>query len=220
MNWLEKIDKSYLDIAEKNNNEKYIFTFPCSFSKNNNILIYKDGNYLKNRRSKLKILICEEGNRRIYLSDDEIIDMVQVSKYSEEFINYMKDLQKNRSRKEKFRLLDNEFDLYCPNSFNFQFEEKEIKTKADFDISFNSLMVLALLIIDKELTFGNADNARNQVQLFLILTSFYSLGKYENELKKVDYPTNFKSAKEAYSKLSYIERSDLKKSIGEIKIDM
>lgn len=217
MNWINKVDKTYSDISKKKSNSNFIHTIPIIFPDTGEIVVYKNGDYLK-RKSRMKILLCETGNRRIYFSDAEIIDIIVSSKYSNIFIDYLTELYNKKTRDKNFEIAGSTFGLKIPETFKFQHENKDIETKADFLISFNSLFVLVLLIIDKELLFRGEDFSNIQIKLFLILVSFYGLDKYRDELDRICYPTMVDNAVKAYGKLTFDERSKLKDSVNEIEL--
>lgn len=213
--WLTTIDNLYENKIKEKGNNLYIFSEKIFIPiwNENNLYIQKKGIFSKEIRvyNRLSLLIEGEGRRRVYLSDGEIIDILIESKNVDTFLSLMDEIL-SKSKEMVFELDKNKQSILVPDSFNFQFQEKNIYIKGDFYISLNTILVLVFFIISKERTYSGKESEKEQIYLFKNLLIFYKSGKLKKELKDLNYKID-KPASIALNEFNFDERKEFKKNM-------
>lgn len=217
-NWLEKIDGIYSNKVEEMNNSRFIYIFKVDFKLNHykitsDLLFWKDGR-------KTKILLTDEYGRRLYLKDEDIIDMAVESKYTDTILKFLKELIEENTKDIIMNIFDENYSISCPQSFLGKNCCADIDTFADFRISLNSLLLLIMLIVSKEYFGRGEKRGVSQAKLLYMLISYYSTNAYNEELRELNYSIlEYSNAKGLYQSFSsYSIRKKIIDDIGEIMI--
>ncbi|WP_144787618.1 hypothetical protein [Lysinibacillus fusiformis] len=195
-NWLKYIDELF---KNKNNNNRDFIYYPNCFLKlstNNVNMVFHKNNW------KTKLLFEDINKRKIYFSDQDIINILIESPIDvfEVIIEVCKDVVINQFGDNKMFFFIEGKDFYLPFP-NITTEQETLlcvnkyNCDADFEITYYDLTILIFMIVHKEFISAKSSNQlvmqNRQLKKFIILSLFYKKGEYKQDLEKAGYDTAF-----------------------------
>lgn len=170
------------------------------------------------KRQYSNFLIQEENNRKVYLSDYDIVLMlIDILNNSEDIGNLimtsMYNLVKSEGEEYSFKLAD---EVYVHEGLAFLNEEVLINTKADFEISVNDFIAIINLVAAKEEISSNKNSVKDILCKYICLVEYYRSkdGISKEILIKSDYDTELSLEQSEY----YIARAGKKKFVVDTNI--
>ncbi|VEF46689.1 Uncharacterised protein [Bacillus freudenreichii] len=218
MNWLRYLDKKYKEMKREEGIEKNYYFYPeTNINTSGKIEIL----FLKQR--KTKYLFKDQYNRKLYLSDADIIEII-IGLENNIFIEVNQHLLKLYFGEEvadfKFEIDDYSFTskgIYIPHDTQEKYKGIELNTKADMPISLFDLITLINLILAKELQYSEflqekkaevkeefdpLHRFKRQIVKFVSLAGFYKNKEYEDFLREINYNTDENSIHDVYTNKS------------------
>lgn len=195
-NWLKFIDELFN--KNNNNNKNYIYYPNCllKLSSNNVKMVLHKNNW------KTKFLFEDTNNRKIYFSDQDIINILIESPTDvfDIIIEVCTDVVINQFGENKmvFCIEEKDFYFFFPNITREQetlLNINKFNCDADFEITYYDLTILIFMIVHKEFISAISSKQlvmRNrQLKKFIILSLFYRKGEYKHALQEAGYDTAF-----------------------------
>lgn len=223
MNWLSLLDEKYEELKSKGHLDKEYFYYPeVNIDRKDTTIQFL---FLKQR--KTKILLQDRYERKLYLTDADIISMLV--KLDDELFNNIILSFKNYYKKEKLSKLCLQIEgkqvlidsLYFEKEFIEETPKIFIDTKADFQINLYDLIVLVNIVLDKEKQFQEISK---KVLLRKIGKSKESgKGDTKNESLLENWDQDFRVKKQLAKFISlsgYYKRNEFRTFLSEIKYDL